>query len=237
MRKGIWIILLLIACGKKSAVKSDYGTFAYNATHYSPTGTSSNFSFLDTMYSYGGSPIQTSPGLDECVLTISPIPSADQPAYSYYIGSYYTFYLGSNATYGAGTLPANYKWGYLSFSIPANSFASLDSLPVGQTLTFSGGTRSLYVVASAVTAYLSSSLYLAPLGDSSYGISGPDIYGNIDSATVQIQFTRNSNNQIAFTDETITNTVDGIFSLTALGSDGSQLTVTNGTFKNLPLKQ
>gem|GEM_PF-6025671 len=237
MRKGIWISLLCIACGKKSAFKSDYGSFAYNATYYSPTGTSSNFSFVDTMYSFGGSPIQTSPDADECLLTISPIPSADQPDYSYYIGSYYTFYLGSNATYGAGTLPPNYKWGYLSFSIPADSFVSLDSLPVGEALTFSGGTRSLYVVTSAVTAYLSNSLYLAPLGDSSYGISGPDIYGNIDSANVQIQITRNSNNHIPFTDETITNTVDGIFSLTACGSDRSRVAVTNGSFKNLPVKR
>ena len=237
MKRVIWISLLLIACGKKSAFKSDYGSFAYNATYYSPAGVSSEFSFIDTMYSYVGSPVQMSTDVSECLLTTSPIPSSDQPAYWYYIGSYYTFYLGSNATYGAGTLPANYKWGYLSFSIPANSFPNLDSIPIGEAMTFSGGTHSLYVVTSAVTAYLSNSLYLAPLGDSSYGVSGPDIYGNIDSASIQIEITRNSNNQITFADETVTHTIDGIFSMTAFGSDGSQLVISNGIIKNLPLKQ
>jgi len=172
-----------------------------------------------------------------CVALVSNIDPSQQPAYPYYIGSYYKFSFFNDTTVGN-----------LQFMVPTDNFPSIDSIPVtgvpgagglpgGYFLIFHGGLNSYYtgIVNAEVKVYPDSDF--VRFGDN-FSYANPLIpaQGKIDSADVALFIKRFSDNGI-HPNSKITKTIDGSLTLSFYFHDGSRFSLINCEFYNIPFQK
>lgn len=164
-------------------------------------------------------------GLDKgCIALVSSIDSSQQANNDHYIGSYYKFALFNDSAVGN-----------LQFTIPADQFASVDSIPVQQNsmLVFKGGLNSFYKGMAKAEIKVAQDKNFVQLGDSlSYANPLCSARGTIDSAEVMIMVTRFSDNGF-HPGPKITKTMDANYTLTFYFSNGARFVLINGKFTNL----
>jgi hypothetical protein len=196
-----------------------------------------NYARTDTFYRAKGQ-MDSSFGLNKgCVALVSNIDPSQQPAYNYYIGSYYKFSFFNDTTVGN-----------LQFMVPTDSFPSVDSIPVtgvpgagglpaGYYLIFHGGLNSFYRGMTKSEVKVSPDKDFVQTGDNfSYANPLMPAQGNIDSVDVQLYIRRFSDNGI-HPNSKITKTMDGHLILYFYFHDGSQFSLINCEFVNIPFQK
>ena len=233
------------------------GTINYDAVYYPFLGTPLAYHVNDIMYIFDGQNYfwntlvyanrdtlyhaegqVDSFGVNKgCVALVSNIDPSQQPAYPYYIGSYYKFSFFNDTTVGN-----------LQFMVPTDNFPSIDSIPVtgvpgagglpgGYFLIFHGGLNSYYtgIVNAEVKVYPDSDF--VRFGDN-FSYANPLIpaQGKIDSADVALFIKRFSDNGI-HPNSKITKTIDGSLTLNFYFHDGARFSLINCEFYNIPFQK
>jgi len=234
-----------------------YGTINYDAVYYPFLGAPYAYHVNDVLYYLDGQNYVWSTliyanhdtlyraqghvdsfGVNEgCVALVSSIDPSQQPAYNYYIGSYYKFSFFNDTTVGN-----------LQFMVPTDKFPSVDSIPVtgvpgagglpgGYYLIFSGGLNSFYTGMAKSELKVSPNQDFVQFGDN-FSYANPLIpaQGNIDSAEVSLYIRRFSDNGI-HPSSRITKTMDGHLDLNFYFHDGARFSLINCEFVNTPFQK
>jgi hypothetical protein len=195
-----------------------------------------NYARTDTFYRANGQ-MDSELGGKGCIALVSSIDPSQQSSYDYYIGSYYKFSFFNDTTAGN-----------LQFMVPTDSFPSIDSIPVtgvagagglpdGYYLIFHGGLKSYYRGMAKAEVKVSPDKDFVQTGDN-FSYANPNIpaQGMIDSADVQLYIRRFSDNGI-HPNSKITKTMDGHLDVYFHFHDGSEFSLINCEFVNLPFQK